>query len=168
MLNFRAKEIKCFGLLKTKWKFFLYVLQLGKREEFLLLVLYKCTSQHRHFFFQLGSLMRSHKLTNRQQFSMVCTIIDHRNDIWIFETQVEPRTTVELLQCKVLNILTSFLWSIRVLTMENCCELFFTIRLTVLTSISVEVFRKIARTNCSTITSFPWSLLSYQQWLSTN
>lgn len=124
MLNFRAKGIKCLGLLKTKWKFFLYVLQLGKQNEFLLLVLYKCTSQQKHFF-KLGSLMPNHKLTNRQQFSMICTLIDHRNDIWIFKTQVEPRTTGELLQCKVLNILTSCLYSIRVLTMENCCRIVF-------------------------------------------
>ena len=29
-------------------------------------------------------------LTNQQQFSMVCTIINHRNVVIIFKTQVEP------------------------------------------------------------------------------
>ena len=56
---------------------------------------------------------------------------------------------------------------IRVQTMENyiVVDLFFTITLNVLTSISVEVSRKIARerkrkTNRATITSFPRSVLS--------
>ena len=31
-------------------------------------------------------------LTNRQQFFMVCTLIDHRNNVKMFKTQVEPRT----------------------------------------------------------------------------
>ena len=37
-------------------------------------------------------------LTNQQlnyNFSMVCTLIDHRNDINMFKTQVEPRDTGE-------------------------------------------------------------------------
>ena len=51
-------------------------------------------------------------LTNRQQFSMVFTLIDHRNDVNMFKTQVEPRAAGELFHCKVLNILASFLWSI--------------------------------------------------------
>ena len=49
------------------------------------------------------------------------------------------------IHCKVLNILTSFLCSIRVQKMENCCRFGFIITLIVLTSISVEVSWKIAR-----------------------
>ena len=35
---------------------------------------------------------------------MVCTLIDHRNDIKMFKTQVEPRAAGEWFYCKVLNI----------------------------------------------------------------
>ena len=31
---------------------------------------------------------------------MVCTLIDHRNDINMFKTQVEPRDAGELFHCK--------------------------------------------------------------------
>ena len=48
----------------------------------------------------------------QQQFSMLCTIINHRNDIIIFKTQVEP-------------FLASFLWSIRIQTMEHFCWFVF-------------------------------------------
>ena len=45
-------------------------------------------------------------LTNRPQFSMVYTVIDHRNDvIKCSETQVEPRAAGEWFHLKVLNIL---------------------------------------------------------------
>ena len=58
-------------------------------------------------------------LTNGQQFPMVCTLIDHRNDINIFKT----------MQCStyVWNILMLhvFLWLIRVQTMENCFRYVF-------------------------------------------
>ena len=54
-----------------------------------------------------------------------CTLIDHRNDVQMFKTQVEPRAADEWFHCNVLNILTSFLWSISVQTIENCCRLFF-------------------------------------------
>ena len=63
--------------------------------------------------------------SNGQQFSMVCTLIDHTNDVKMFKTQVEPRAAGEWFHCKVLNILTLFLWSIRVQTMENCCRFVF-------------------------------------------
>ena len=57
------------------------------------------------------------KLANRQQFSMVCTLIEHRNDVKLFKTQVEG----EWIRCKVLNILTSFpCW-----TRQNCCRFVF-------------------------------------------
>ena len=63
--------------------------------------------------------------SNGQQFSMVYTLIDHRNDVKMFKTQVEPRAAGEWFHCKVLNILTLFLWSIRVQTMENRCRFVF-------------------------------------------
>ena len=53
-------------------------------------------------------------LANRQQFSMVYTLIDHRNEVNMFKTQVEPQAAGEWFHCKVLNILASLLWSIRV------------------------------------------------------
>ena len=46
--------------------------------------------------------------SNGQQFSMVCTLIDHRN-VKMFKTQVEPRAAGEWFHCKVFNILTLFL-----------------------------------------------------------
>ena len=76
-------------------------------------------------------------LTHRQQFSIVCTLIDHRNDVKMFTTHVEPRAAGEWFHSPFFNILTSFLWSIwvqaRVLlwllvqAMENCCRFFFTL-----------------------------------------
>ena len=56
---------------------------------------------------------------------MMDTLIDRRLDVEIFKTQVEPRAAGEWFYCKVLNILTLFLRSIRVQTMENCCRLVF-------------------------------------------
>ena len=41
------------------------------------------------------------QLTNRRQFSMVYTLIDHK----MFKTQVEPRAAGEWFHCQVLNIL---------------------------------------------------------------
>ena len=64
-------------------------------------------------------------LTHRKQFSMVCNLIDHRNKVKMFKTQVEPRVAREWFYFKVLNILTSFLWLIWVQTMENCCRFFY-------------------------------------------
>ena len=56
-------------------------------------------------------LSRIHRFGKK---SRVCTFIDHRNDFTIFKTQVEP-----LIAKFSLNILTSFLQSIRVKTMER-------------------------------------------------
>ena len=36
-----------------------------------------------------------------EQFSVDCTLINHRNDIRMFKTQVEPRVAGELFRCKV-------------------------------------------------------------------
>ena len=73
------------------------------------------------------------ELTNRQQFSIVCrTLTNYRNDVKVFKTKVESQATGEWFYCKILNILTLFLWSIRVQTMENFLSIcFFTITLTV-------------------------------------
>ena len=60
--------------------------------------------------------------TNRQQFSMDCTLIDHRNVVNMFKTQAEPRAAGEWCHCKVWNILTSFLRSTTAQTLENCCR----------------------------------------------
>ena len=49
-------------------------------------------------------------LTNRKQFSMDCTLIDYRNNLKMFKTQVEPQATDECFHSKVFNILTSFLY----------------------------------------------------------
>ena len=54
-----------------------------------------------------------------------------RKDIKMFNSEVEPWAAGECFRCKVWNILTSFLWSIRVQTVENCCRFFFTTTLTV-------------------------------------
>ena len=52
-------------------------------------------------------------ITNRQQSSMVCALIDHTDDFNMFQTQVERRAAGGWFLGKVLNILMSFLWSIR-------------------------------------------------------
>ena len=80
------------------------------------------------------------ELTKELQFSMVCTL---KNDVKMFKTQVEPQATGASvsLQCFEHNFLTSFLWAIRVQSMENCC--WFVIYYNVVsTSISVEFPRK--------------------------
>lgn len=75
-------------------------------------------------------------LTNRQQFSMVCTLIKHRKAVKMCKTQVEPWAVSEWFHC------------------------------TISTSIFVEVSQlQIAhsrkrKTKCATITLFPWSLPS--------
>ena len=54
------------------------------------------------------------KKTNRQQFSIVCTLIDHRNDVKMFKTLQWNHSSAARGSTWVLNIWTSFLWSIRV------------------------------------------------------
>ena len=44
------------------------------------------------------------EITNRQTFSMVCPLMDHRNEIKMFKSQVKPRATGECFHCRVLNI----------------------------------------------------------------
>ena len=53
----------------------------------------------------------THDLTNKQQFCMICTLIDHRNDVRMFKKRFAFTSQ----------------------TMENCCRFFFTIILTVFT-----------------------------------
>ena len=75
---------------------------------------------------------------------MVCTLINPRNAVKFFITQAEQRVLGEWFDCKILNFLTSFLWSMRVQTLKIVVELFFTITLTVLMSISIDVSQQIA------------------------
>ena len=75
---------------------------------------------------------------------MVCTLINPGNAVKFFITQVEQRVLGEWFDCKILNFLTSFLWSMRVQTLKIVVELFFTITLTVLMSISIDVSQQIA------------------------
>ena len=104
-------------------------------------------------------------LTHRQQFSMVYTLIDHRNDVKMFKTlKVEPRAAGEWFHCFFLNILTSFLRSIRVQTMENCCQFVFYNRIDSFCRPFPLTFRGKSRVrkrkrNYATITSFPRSVL---------
>ena len=73
---------------------------------------------------------------------MVSNLFDHRNDVEMFKTQVKPPTASEWFHCTVVNIMTSFLWSVRVQTKENCCRFVFTITVTAFT---IDVSWKIAR-----------------------
>ena len=53
-------------------------------------------------------------LTNRQ-FFMVCTLIDHRNNVKMYKTQVKPGTARGQglgVSLQSFDVLTSFLWSI--------------------------------------------------------
>ena len=52
-------------------------------------------------------------------------LLDHSNDIKMFQTQVKPRATGKRFHCKVFNILTSVLWAIGVQTLENSCWIVF-------------------------------------------
>ena len=67
ILNFRAKDLNIFGSWKRSENFSYMFCSLGKRND-------ERTSQQKHCLIQLGSL---HKLTNGQQFPLVCTLIDH-------------------------------------------------------------------------------------------
>ena len=51
--------------------------------------------------------------------------IDHGNDVRMFKTHVKPQAAGEWFHWRVLNILTSFLWSRRVQTMESYCRFVF-------------------------------------------
>ena len=79
-------------------------------------------------------------------------------------TQVEPRAAGEWCYCKVVNILTLFLWSIRVQTMENCCRFVFYSNIDSFcrpcpyTFCGKSLVGKKKKTNCATFTSFPWSV----------
>ena len=55
---------------------------------------------------------------------MVCTLFGQK-DVKTFNSHVEPRAVGECFQGKVWNILTSFLWSIRVQTMEIVVDFFY-------------------------------------------
>ena len=55
----------------------------------------------------LQEIRGTNELTNQQRFSMVYTLLDHRNKIKMFKAQVEPRAAGEWFHCTVLKILTS-------------------------------------------------------------
>ena len=95
---------------------------------------------------------------------MVCSSIDYRNDVKMIKTQKK------WFHCKVLYILTSFLWSIRAQTMENCCRFVFFYNnidrfshpfpLRFLRKSRAQVREKqIAPPSRHIVTSFPWSVL---------
>ena len=82
-----------------------------------------------------------------QEFSMpLYSNIDHRNDVKMFNTHVKPQAAGEWFHWKVLNILTSFLWSRRVQTMDSYCRLVF--------YHNIDSFDFYFCWNCATITSF--------------
>ena len=57
--------------------------------------------------------MRKFVQINKSAISMVCFLIDHRNEVKLFKTKVEPRVAGEWFHCNVWSVLTSFLWSIK-------------------------------------------------------
>ena len=66
-------------------------------------------------------------MANRQQFSMVCVLIDHKDDVKKVQNfAVKPLDRLRLVFPVEFEhlVLTSFLWSIRVKTMENCSPIF--------------------------------------------
>ena len=61
-----------------------------------------------------------------QEFSMpLYSNMDHRNDVKMFKTHVKPQAAGEWFHWKGLDILTSFLWSRSVQTMESYCRFVF-------------------------------------------
>ena len=111
------------------------------------------------FFFGGGNFYPSNTLgrtLTRIFHGLLCTFIDHRNDVKIFKTQVEPLIASEWFHCKV------FVEHFDVISMVDKSKDHGNMDSFFLASVSVEVSWKIARirkrkTNCSTITSFPWS-----------
>ena len=78
------------------------------------------------------SILQIVHLTDRAQFSMVCSLINHGNDISRLNMIIAMTSKCSKLKWnrewfhwKVLNILTSLLWSIRVETMESCWPFVF-------------------------------------------
>ena len=77
--------------------------------------------------------------------------------------QVEPRAIGKWFHGKVWKILMTFLWSIRVQTMENCCWfVLFCNNTDIVMPVSIKVSRKTTctrkrTTNCPTIISLPCS-----------
>ena len=92
---------------------------------------------------------------------MVCTLIDHRSDVNMFKTQVEPRTTGKWFHCKVFeHFEVMSMVDIRVKPWKMVVDLFFTITFKVTTSISIEVSQKIVHMiKRKQIKPFSWSIL---------
>lgn len=59
----------------------------------------------------VGGQVKYSLISNWQEFSITSTPIDHSNDVKMLK-----------ISCKVLNILKSFWWSIRVRTLKSCCR----------------------------------------------
>ena len=70
---------------------------------------------------------------------MVCTLISHRNDIKMFKIQVEPQAAGKWFHCMVINYVQK-----EHRPWKDVIDLFSTITWKVLTSISIEVSRRIA------------------------
>ena len=80
----------------------------------------KCTVQI--LVLAISALFSTSQIDNNFPWSI---LLDHSNDIKMFQTQVKPRATGKWFHCKVFNILTSFLWAIGVQTLENSCWIVF-------------------------------------------
>ena len=89
-------------------------------------------------------------MSDRQQFSIVSNLINHRNDVKMFKTQVEPWAACEWFNCQVLNI--SFI----------CSNINFSIEV-FLQKLHSIIRRK---TNCAIIRSFLLSatLVKLSSW----
>ena len=100
---------------------------------------------------------------------MICFLVDHRNDVKLFKTKVEPRIAGKWFHCNVWSVLTSFLWSIKSTDHRKLLSICFYMNIkSFLTSISVDVSRKNRvskkeKTNCATITAACEKSLSYSK-----
>ena len=102
-------------------------------------------------------------LTNRQQFFMVCTLMDHRNDVKMFKTQGE------WFHCKVFDPYGRQEyrpWKLFSISFSTIILGVFDIHFRWTFAENREQEKR--KWNCATITSFPWSvLLSTIQWETT-
>ena len=71
---------------------------------------------------------RINQIDNNFQWSVIFSTIEMTSKC--SKIQVKPPTASEWFHCTVENIITSFLWSVRVQTKENCCRFVFTITVT--------------------------------------
>ena len=98
---------------------------------------------------------------------MVCTLINHRNDIKMFKTQAETQATGEWFHRMVIPMVNKSTGHGNLLSIN----LFFTITLQVLTSISIEVSQRITHARKRKIappSPHFHGLYSYRTYISTN